>query len=358
MEINKIVFTGGPCAGKTTIINEVTKILKNDGYFVINVSETATELISGSILPNDQREHTLKFQDYVYRLQSAKEKIAEEYAKHLSNSNLELIKDKKGIIIIYDRAIMDNRAYLPHEDYNNLLKKHNCNEISIIDKYDLVIDLVSLATSKPELYSLDGVRYESPEEAAKKDELTSGAWLLHRNLHLIMPTEELEEKIQIVLKKIYNLLNKKEEEQFSTFYLDKKDIDFSIYDEDNSRKIYIKQYRCNEGKNKILILSKRQYNGDISYVKDSYSIYEGTFKSEQITESKYLETISLCPTYSIGEKEVLSVIFNGNHYNLVENNIGAFMLEADVNRLEETPNDIQAYLLKKYNHRFRNRFKK
>ena len=46
--ISRIVLTGGPAAGKTTLISRILKEFKNeDGWKVIIIPETATELISG-----------------------------------------------------------------------------------------------------------------------------------------------------------------------------------------------------------------------------------------------------------------------------------------------------------------------
>ena len=47
-QITRIVLTGGPAAGKTTLISRILKEFKQDeGWKVITIPETATELISG-----------------------------------------------------------------------------------------------------------------------------------------------------------------------------------------------------------------------------------------------------------------------------------------------------------------------
>ena len=44
--ITRIVLTGGPAAGKTTLISRILKEFKqDDGWKVITIPETATELI-------------------------------------------------------------------------------------------------------------------------------------------------------------------------------------------------------------------------------------------------------------------------------------------------------------------------
>ena len=217
MDIFKIAFTGGPCALKTTTINKVKEKLNEDGYYVIVVPETAAELIKAGILPNSDKKHTSRFQELVLEKQLNKEMLSLEYAKLLKDNNTDLIKDKKGIVILYDRSIMDNRAYLSYEDYNNLLNKYGINELSNLNKFDLVLDLISTATLKPELYALDGVRYETVEEAAHRDMLTSSAWLLHKNLKVVKPTEKEEDKINIVLNHIYDLLKDKQSNNLKVY---------------------------------------------------------------------------------------------------------------------------------------------
>ena len=45
--ITRIVITGGPCAGKTTAMSWIQNAFTRDGYLVLFVDETATQLSSG-----------------------------------------------------------------------------------------------------------------------------------------------------------------------------------------------------------------------------------------------------------------------------------------------------------------------
>ena len=83
MKINKIVITGGPCAGKTTAMNWVQNAFTNRGYMVLFVPETATELISGGVAPWTCSSNG-EYQKCQLRLQNEKEKIF-EYAPNRFN---------------------------------------------------------------------------------------------------------------------------------------------------------------------------------------------------------------------------------------------------------------------------------
>jgi len=322
MDIFKIAFTGGPCALKTTTINKVKEKLEEDRYYVLDVPETAAELIKAKIMPCENKNHTLRFKELVLEKQMNKEKLAEEYAKLLLQNNTDLIKDKKGIIILYDRSIMDNRAYLSHEEYNNLLNKYNINEIEFLDKFDMVFNLISTATLRPEFYALDGVRYETIEEAAYRDMLTSGAWLTHRNLKVIKPMETEEEKINVVLGHIYNLLNRKQLDQIKEYLVDKDKTDFSKYNNDNSRKIRITSLNVKVF-DKYFNLYKREYNEHVSYIKKSTTptYYNQSFVIEDkpIFFQEYTELLCTNILNSKNTKDILYCIDNGEYYRFEEN---------------------------------------
>ena len=66
-KITKIVLTGGPAGGKTTLISRILHEFKQEeGWRVFTIPETATELISGfGIRPFGNCMSMLAFQDFV-----------------------------------------------------------------------------------------------------------------------------------------------------------------------------------------------------------------------------------------------------------------------------------------------------
>ena len=56
-KIHNIVITGGPCGGKTTALEKISKTFREMGYLVLIVNETATELIRDGILIAFNEEH-------------------------------------------------------------------------------------------------------------------------------------------------------------------------------------------------------------------------------------------------------------------------------------------------------------
>lgn len=135
--ITKVVLTGGPAAGKTTLVSRVLKEFKQeDGWRVITIPETATELISGfGIKPFGGCMSMLAFQDFVVADQIHKEKLALDAAQLVPEEN---------ILILYDRALMDDKAYVTDEEFAQVIARFDGRtEERVLANYDLVLHLIT-----------------------------------------------------------------------------------------------------------------------------------------------------------------------------------------------------------------------
>ena len=203
--ITKIVLTGGPAAGKTTLISRILHEFKQeDGWRVITIPETATELISGfGIRPFGDCMSMLAFQDFVVADQIHKEKLALQAAEVVSEEN---------ILIIYDRALMDDKAYISDEEFARVLARFDGRtEASVLAGYDAVLHLVTCAKGAEFAYNLGNTaRTESLEYAREMDDRTLRAWRGHPNLHIIDNSVNFEDKINRAIAQIYRLLGEPE----------------------------------------------------------------------------------------------------------------------------------------------------
>ena len=195
--IIKIVLTGGPAAGKTTLTSQIMKLFKQeDGWRVITIPETATELISGfGIKPFGNCMSMLAFQDFVIADQIHKEKLALDAAQ---------IVPEDRILIIYDRALMDDKAYISDEEFAATIAKFGRTEAEVLANYDLVLHLVTCAKGAEFAYNLGNeARTESLEYAREMDDRTLRAWSAHPNLKIIDNSVNFADKIQRALQEIY-----------------------------------------------------------------------------------------------------------------------------------------------------------
>ena len=203
-QITRIVLTGGPAAGKTTLISRILKEFKQDeGWKVITIPETATELISGfGIKPFGGCVSMLDFQDFVVSDQLHKEQLALKAAQMVPEEH---------VIVLYDRALFDDKAYISDEEFRQVLARFGLTEQQALSHYDTVLHLVSCAKGAEFAYDLgNNARTESIESAREMDDRTLRAWSAHPNLRIIDNDANFNNKIERALREIYRAVGEVE----------------------------------------------------------------------------------------------------------------------------------------------------
>ena len=200
--VAKIVLTGGPCAGKTTTITKVEEHLIERGYHVLVLNECATEMIKGGIRPfGDYKATVYDFENEILNLQLYKEKRYKDF--------IEKYDDDAKVVILYDRGSVDIKAYLGEDNYNKILKENHLKNEDLLNEYDLVIHMTTVAKEEENKYSnaSNKARFEEAKEAIDLDRRTNEAWSKHKNLKVAPVCDLLEEKINIVIGYIDELMN-------------------------------------------------------------------------------------------------------------------------------------------------------
>ena len=211
MQITKIVITGGPCAGKTTAITRIQKEFERRGYRVLFVSETATELITGGVAPWTCGSN-LDYQICQVGLQKYKESVFEQAASTM---------DSDKILIVCDRGVLDNKAYMTQEEFDAVLRSLGTNEVAERDKYDAVFHMVTAAKGALEAYTTanNEARRETPEEAAALDDKLIACWTGHPHLRVIDNSGDFESKLRRTVAEISAFLGEPEPMEIERRYL-------------------------------------------------------------------------------------------------------------------------------------------
>lgn len=257
-KITKIVLTGGPCAGKTTAMNWIQNNFVKQGYKVLFIQETATELITGGFTPWEARTN-IDFQEILIELQLEKERLFAEAAKKLPN-------DK--ILLVCDRGIMDNIAYMGKKDFNNILKKKGLNKVQIRDSYDAVFHLVTAAKGAKEYYNLDNeARTETIEEAARLDDLLVSSWTGHPHLRIIDNSSNFEDKMKKLMREIAAVLGEPNPYEIERkFLIEMPDVSY-LESLPNCEKVKIVQTYLVSNEDEEVRIRQRGNNGSYTYSK-------------------------------------------------------------------------------------------
>lgn len=202
MEISKIVITGGPCAGKSTAMSWIQNAFTQKGYRVLFIPETATELISGGVAPWTCGSN-LDYQLCQIRLQMEKERIFEQAAKTM---------DCDKVLIVCDRGMLDNKAYMTEIEFQQALMLMNQNEVELRDSYGAVFHLVTAAKGAEKFYTTanNAARTETVEEAAALDDKLIAAWTGHPHLRVISNVSDFENKMKQLIAEISAFLGEPE----------------------------------------------------------------------------------------------------------------------------------------------------
>lgn len=202
MAITKIVVTGGPCAGKTTAQSWIQNTFAQKGYTVLFVPETATELITGGVAPWTCG-NNIDYQKCQFRLQIAKEDVFQQAAETM---------DSEKILIVCDRGIHDNKAYMTQEEFATIVETIGSSEIELRERYDAVFHLVTAANGAEAFYTTanNQARRESPDEAMEIDNRLINAWTGHPHLRVIDNSTDFEGKMQKLLSEIASFLGEPE----------------------------------------------------------------------------------------------------------------------------------------------------
>lgn len=221
LKISKIVLTGGPCAGKTTALTWISNYFSKRGYTVLFVPETATELIANGVAPWTCKTN-YEYQTFQIRLQKIKEQIFDDAAKTMKNNK---------ILIVCDRGVLDNKAYMKDVEFKRILKEFGTNEIQERDSYVAAFHLVSAAKGKEDVYTLSNnvARTENLEEARNLDDRIISAWTGHPHFRIIDNSTEFDEKLERLLKEIALFLGEPEpfeiERKFLIYYPNIKELE-------------------------------------------------------------------------------------------------------------------------------------
>ncbi len=311
--IKRIVFTGGPCSGKTTFMSRAEEIFAERGYRVIVDHESATDLISGGISPATMGMY--QFQKYCVALQLKKEELCYQAA-------LEIEGDK--VLIFMDRGINDDRGYVSDEEFREILAGFDMKEEDINSRYDLVMHLVTSANGQEEAYTLsnNAARYESVEEAIKVDNTILEAWSGHPNRIIIGNEVDFEKKMRKAIQAIFTYLgDEKPVEVFKKYLVTiNPEVIEKVKQEKNLTCVHIIQHYLKSAPGMEKRIRRREKGDSIIYYYSEatyLSINKRIKRDRIISERQYIDySVEIDPNLSVIDKERYGFIYNNHFFKL------------------------------------------
>ncbi|CAJ1408797.1 unnamed protein product, partial [Effrenium voratum] len=201
--VHRVVLTGGPCGGKSTVMSDLVQMLSEKNFVVFTMPEIATEMFnwSGGRMWSDfaedgpaDNETWAQLQYEMTSLQMHVEDSILMMARQSLTKRRMLPDPPRGAVILLDRGVVDNVAYCTEEAWSMVQEKLGTTTARLRDRrYDHVIHLVTAANGAEKFYTLqqaegngtESARHETSEQARAMDVKTQQAWLGVKNHHIV-----------------------------------------------------------------------------------------------------------------------------------------------------------------------------
>ena len=194
---HRIVLTGGPLAGKSTIMEHLQQTYGHKARFMTEVASML--LTSGYPQPGRDIDFSEAWLDYINR-------VILPTQLNMENGHLHAAQDNRMPVVFFDRGLLDPAAYMSGGK-EVLRDQYGMDIDAAYDRYSMVIHLQSLACIDPDLYTrLQGTnpaRYDSAESARDRDEALVAAWKDHPNWVFV----SAEGGMEAVLQRVINVLS-------------------------------------------------------------------------------------------------------------------------------------------------------
>lgn len=182
----KIVVTGGPSGGKTTLIEALQKDMAGQ---VSVVPEAASILYRGG---------------FPRKTTALGKKHAQRAICFVQRELEDLITEENRVqAVICDRGSLDSIAYWPGDEVD-FFKSLNTTKESELKRYDWVLHLDTANNGSFDLSN--PIRTESHKEAIELNELVKAAWAGHGKRIIIPHNDEFLHKISIAKKVVQMIL--------------------------------------------------------------------------------------------------------------------------------------------------------
>ena len=192
--VTRIALTGGPCAGKSTVLKRIRQKYEEKGYAVYLLPESATLFIEAGA------DFLTKDADLSY----ITEKSKLQFQLQMEESMTQIAEAcGRPALLICDRGTMDTAAYMPADVWNHIKSDLGVTEKELRDThYEAVLHICTAAKGAEDFYTLynNKCRSESVELARDVDDRILAVWQGHPHLHVIQAEIRFEDKIQHVLQ--------------------------------------------------------------------------------------------------------------------------------------------------------------
>lgn len=205
---HRIVLTGGPLAGKSTVMNYLQGAYGDKARFMTEVASML--LTSGYPKPGADVRFSSEWLDYI-------NKTIMPTQVNMENGHLHAAVESRRRAVFFDRGLLDPAAYI-EGGKATLQDRYGLDTEAVYDRYSMVIHMQSLASINPSEYErlmgTNPARYDTVEQAQERDTALIEAWKDHPNWVFIGAEGGMDAVIDRVLRVVSPLMDLEIERKF------------------------------------------------------------------------------------------------------------------------------------------------
>ena len=171
------------------------------------------------------------------------------------------------VLIVCDRGMLDNKAYMTELELSSVLSALGCNEVELRDKYDAVFHLVTAAKGAEQFYTTanNAARTETVEQAAALDDRLIAAWTGHPHLRIIDNARNFDDKLKRMIGEIASFLGEPEPMEIKRKFLIEYPDVAALEKLPNCQRVEIIQTYLNAGEDEESRVRQRGIDGHYIY---------------------------------------------------------------------------------------------
>ena len=195
----RIVLTGGPCGGKSSLATRIEQALQDMNIDVLTVPEVPTLMLNAGARfnPDGDEKEMLAFEIALTQLQIQMEDSFDRIAASTGRTT----------VVLLDRGLLDFAAYIKPEMWDAVMQSEPWVSeafLGVVDRYDLVLNLVSASIGAEAHFrkhessaapNAGGATREELDAARQLESKILSAWNGHPHRRIIDNSTDFEGKL-------------------------------------------------------------------------------------------------------------------------------------------------------------------
>ena len=205
--VTKILFCGGPSAGKTTAISTLTGYLRDLGHLVLIVPDVEKIILNNvgvNGLPKANKDLGGSKKIDLHYSQLRLQMMLEDTFTNIIVQNPN--KPNQELFLLIENGALDQKAYTTPNEWSSILVEAEKDEAQLLSRYDMVVHMITAADGAMSYFDHLNKSEPDAKQCISLDRALRKAYMYHPNFYIIGNTsvKNFSEKVNIAKNYVLN----------------------------------------------------------------------------------------------------------------------------------------------------------